>query len=351
MANDDYDTPWKEVIMHHFPEFMAFYFPSAHAAIDWSQPHIFLDQEFAALTRDAELGKRLLDKLVSVNLINGDEQWVLVHLEIQGWHDLDFAERLFVYNYRVYDRYRRPVASLALLTDDSKRWRPDSFGYSLLGCAMRIEFPIVKLVDFSESIEQLWCSPNPFALVTAAHLLARQTMGNAHRRRIAKWKLTKLLYEQGWSKQRIIDLYRVIDWIMRLPSELDNRLREGILELERRRTMTYLSSIERIGMEIGMQKGLEQGREIGIQQGIQQGVQQGMQQGMQQGVQQGMRQGMRQGVQQGQSELLMALITERFGPIDGDTRSRLAAANPGQLIAWARNFVDAKTLNDVFSNK
>jgi hypothetical protein len=35
MANDDYDTPRKEVIMQHFPEFMAFYFPSAHAAIDW----------------------------------------------------------------------------------------------------------------------------------------------------------------------------------------------------------------------------------------------------------------------------------------------------------------------------
>jgi hypothetical protein len=49
--DDDFDTPWKEVLMHHFPEFMAFYFPAAHAAIDWSRPHAFLDQEFAALSR------------------------------------------------------------------------------------------------------------------------------------------------------------------------------------------------------------------------------------------------------------------------------------------------------------
>jgi len=27
--NDDYDTPWKDVITDHFPEFMAFYFPEA----------------------------------------------------------------------------------------------------------------------------------------------------------------------------------------------------------------------------------------------------------------------------------------------------------------------------------
>ena len=312
---DDYDTPWKEVVTHHFPEFMAFYFPTAHAAIDWSRPHAFLDQEFAALTHDAELGKRLLDKLVSVYTHEGAEQWVLVHVEMQGWQDLDFAERIFVYNYRAYDRYRRPVASLALLTDDSKRWRPDSFGYSLLGCDVRIKFPVVKLLDFTDRIDALQLHANPFALVTAAHLLARHTRNNAHRRRIAKWRLTKLLYERDWSKQRIIDLYRVIDWIMRLPQQLDVRLREGILQLERRNAMTYLSSIERIGMEIGMQQGIQQG------------------------------------IQRGQAELLIALITKRFGPIDFDLRLKLLAANVKQLSTWARNFVDAATLDEVFHNK
>ncbi|WP_267876203.1 hypothetical protein [Duganella rivi] len=33
--NDDYDTPWKEVVTRYFPEFMAFYFPEAHALVDW----------------------------------------------------------------------------------------------------------------------------------------------------------------------------------------------------------------------------------------------------------------------------------------------------------------------------
>jgi hypothetical protein len=311
MENDDHDTPWKEVVTHHFPEFMAFYFPLADAAIDWSRPHTFLDQEFAALARDAELGKRLLDKLVSVHTHEGTEQWVLVHLEVQGWHDPNFAERIFVYNYRAYDRYRRPIASMALLTDDSMRWRPHSFGYTLLGCSTWIEFPVVKLLDFSSRVDELQSHPNPFALVTAAHLLARKTRGNAHRRRIAKWRLTKQLYQRHWSKQRIIDLYRVIDWIMRLPQGLDSRLRDGILQLERRDAMTYMSSMERIGMEIGRQEGR----------------------------------------QEGQSELLMELITTRFGSVDVDLRSKLMAASPKQLSAWARNFVGATTLDEVFHNK
>jgi hypothetical protein len=38
---DDYDSPWKDVLEHAFPEFMAFYFPEAYAQIDWEQGHEF----------------------------------------------------------------------------------------------------------------------------------------------------------------------------------------------------------------------------------------------------------------------------------------------------------------------
>ena len=45
--NDDYDSPWKDAITRYLPDFMGFYFPDAHAEIDWSRPHRFLDQELA----------------------------------------------------------------------------------------------------------------------------------------------------------------------------------------------------------------------------------------------------------------------------------------------------------------
>jgi predicted RNase H-like HicB family nuclease len=32
---DDYDTPWKEIVTHAFPEFMAFYFPAALARSEY----------------------------------------------------------------------------------------------------------------------------------------------------------------------------------------------------------------------------------------------------------------------------------------------------------------------------
>ena len=54
---DEYDIPWKEAIEGAFPEFMAFYFPAAHDAIDWARGHEFLDKELHQVVRDAASGK------------------------------------------------------------------------------------------------------------------------------------------------------------------------------------------------------------------------------------------------------------------------------------------------------
>lgn len=78
-TSDDYDTPWKDALSRYFPEFIAFYFPQAHAEIDWGRPHVFLDKELEQVVRDAELGRRLVDKLVRVATRAGPWQWVLVH--------------------------------------------------------------------------------------------------------------------------------------------------------------------------------------------------------------------------------------------------------------------------------
>jgi len=149
----DYDSPWKEMLERYFEKFMAFFFPEAYEDIDWLAPFEFLDAELQQVVRDAELGRRYADKLVKVRRKDGQEIWVLVHIEIQGWRDSDFAERMFVYNYRIFDRYQKKVASLAILADEHNEWRPDGFGYKLWGCEMGIRFPTVKLLDMEAALD------------------------------------------------------------------------------------------------------------------------------------------------------------------------------------------------------
>ncbi len=119
-----FDSPWKEVVETYLPEFIAFFFPDVYAQIDWEQGFEFLDQELRQVVRDAELGKRFVDKLVKIYRTGGEETWILLHLEIQSQYEAGFAERIYVYQYRIYDRYRRKVASLVVLGDESRSWRP-----------------------------------------------------------------------------------------------------------------------------------------------------------------------------------------------------------------------------------
>ena len=145
-----------------------------------------MDQELARIVQDAELGKRLVDRLVQVTTREGSEEWVCIHVEVQGSHDSHFAERMFTYNYRLYDRYRRPVASLAVLADESATWKPQSFGYQLFDCEVGIRFPVIKLIEYADGLEAMLQLENPFALVTAAHVLTRQTKGDNASRFCAK---------------------------------------------------------------------------------------------------------------------------------------------------------------------
>ena len=80
----DYDSPWKEALDVYFAAFLAFFFPEAHADIDWARGYETLDKELQAVVREAELGRRLVDKLVKVWRQGGAEEWVLVHVEVQG---------------------------------------------------------------------------------------------------------------------------------------------------------------------------------------------------------------------------------------------------------------------------
>ena len=171
----DFDSPWKEALSAYFEPFLALFFPDAHAEIDWRRDCQPLDQELRQIVREGELGRRRVDHLVKVWLTSGQEQWVLVHVEVQTAEDPDFARRMYTYNYRLFDRYNREVASLAVLGDDNPRWRPDRFGYARWGLHAGIQFPVVKLLDYAEHRQARQESRNPFAMVVLAHLATRQT--------------------------------------------------------------------------------------------------------------------------------------------------------------------------------
>ncbi len=39
----------------------------------------------------------------------------------------EFPERMYIYNYRIFDKFRKEVVSLVLLTDDNPNFRPREY--------------------------------------------------------------------------------------------------------------------------------------------------------------------------------------------------------------------------------
>jgi len=258
----EYDSPWKQILQLYFQDFMLFFFPQAHSEIDWSRGFEFLDQELQQVVRDAELGKRLIDKLVKIYRIGGEESWLLIHVEVQSQESSDFPKRMFVYNYRIFDRYNRSVASCAVLGDENINWRPNQFGYELFGCTVNFQFPVIKLLDYQQRLLELEESHNPFATVVMAHLAAMQTRGDRLQRKQQKLALARRLYEQGFEREAILNLLGFIDWMLTLPLDLEREFKREVEQLEAQQSMQYMTSFERIARMESLLEGIAVGLKL-----------------------------------------------------------------------------------------
>ena len=214
------------------------------------------------MVRDAEIGRREADKLVKVWRGDGEEIWVLIHVEIQSQAQSGFAERMYVYNNRIFDMYRRQVVSLAVLADDQESWRPSQYSYEIWGCRVELQFPVVKLLDYQARSDILEQGTNPFAVIVAAHLTTQRTSQDPQSRYQGKLSLAKSLYQRGYSRQDILELFRLIDWMMTLPDRIESEFRQEIRRFEEENQMPYVTSIERLARQEGISEGvLQKGRE------------------------------------------------------------------------------------------
>jgi hypothetical protein len=191
----------------------------------------------------------------------GQEVWLLLHLEVQASPDKQFSERLFIYNFRIFDQFHHPAISLAILCDGNPRWRPDRYEFNYPDTQLSFKFNAVKLLDYQTQWSTLEQSNNPFATVVMAHLKMIETKRNATDRKEWKFWLVRRLYEKGYSRQDVMNLFKFIDWIMVLPEGLKQSFWQDLKVFEGERQMPYITSVEEIGFERGIEQGVRQGLE------------------------------------------------------------------------------------------
>jgi flagellar biosynthesis/type III secretory pathway protein FliH len=199
---------------------------------------------------------------------------------------------------------------------------------------MGLSFPVVKLSDFEQHWPELEASANPFATVVMAHLQTRKTRRAPEARYQWKMRLVRRLYECGFERQDVLELFRFIDWVMALPPELEGRFNVEYRKIEEELEMRYITTVER--------HGIEQGRQEGLQQGVEKGLREGVEKGLRQGVEKGQR--------EGEAALLRRLLLRRFEQLPSWAEERLDEANREQIESWSDRLFEAEQLEDVFGS-
>ncbi len=246
VPRNDFDNPWKQILDLYFRDFIAYCWPAKYREINWNKKPQALDKELVKITKNAVVTNRHVDKLFKVYRRNGKEAFVLLHLEVESTKGSKFGQRMLEYRTRLRNVYNQPIASLAILIDKHEKWRPMTYKEEFWDSSLEVKFNTIKLIDYKSKIEDLKISNNRFAPVILAQLAAMQTQG-PEAKLIGKIALTRSLYDHGWTKNDIMNLYRFIDWVMTLTPHFELQYHKALEEIEEELKVEYITTAERIG--------------------------------------------------------------------------------------------------------
>jgi len=310
----DNDGGWKHILSAHLKDFVEFFWSEAYQAIDWTRPYELLEQELIAIGVKEEIGKRCVDKLFKVFLLNGDEQWLLLHIEIQNTKDDAFSERMFTYFYRIFDRYNKDIASMAILADLNQEWRPNEYRKKIWGSEIIRKYEVVKLTDYRTKTEELKNHPNPFGMVVLVQLAAMESRPDDKQRLLTKLEFFRALHIRGWPLGKSMNMYKYLD---------------TMLGLNPKYQVQYITEAKAIDEEFSMNMNFTT---IAERHGFEEGMQQGMQ----------------QGVQHGEAHLLTSILKVKFKELPDAYVKKISTADADTLNQWAINFINAQSLDEVF---
>jgi predicted transposase/invertase (TIGR01784 family) len=245
------DQIWKLLITKFFKEFLQVFKPDLLRDI-YPEKTEFLEKELISLTGKKKIG--IVDILAKVYLRSDIDEYILLHTEVQGKNEKDFAERMFAYYIRIWDKYRKPITSVAILTENNSAVKNQNkivmksygteqiFKYTLIDITQNSYFYNIK-------------SRNPVRI--AISLLSSSC-------KLPKWerkadiinRLTKL----GLNQENINILLAFVDRLKPMNNEEVLKFEEYVVKNYKGEAPMILTSWEEKGIKKGLRQGIQKGR-------------------------------------------------------------------------------------------
>lgn len=246
-----HDQLFKQLIHTFFKEFLEVFFPEVHENIDFHAIRPLSEEVYTDLI---EGRTRRLDIVVETKL-KGTDVVIIVHVEPQSSAQTYFHERMYQYFSLLYNKYRKPIIPIAVLTYP-ENWEKKKY---------MMAFPFFHVLTFNYLTlhlrKQNWRkfvhSDNP----AAAALISK--MGYTEKERVqVKIEFLKMMTRMKLdpAKQRLI--YGFFETYLKLSDEEEEELMEEIQNLpDAEKIMELPISYEERGKKIGRQEGKQEGKQ------------------------------------------------------------------------------------------
>ncbi|MCL6614206.1 MAG: DUF4351 domain-containing protein [Firmicutes bacterium] len=304
MAQIDHDRLFKELLESFFAEFLALFFPEAHAAVDLSHLR-FLQQE---VFTDVTAGEKHVVDILAETKLKGEEGLILVHVENQARIQPDFTERMFIYFSRLYQKFRRRILPIAVFSYDQAYEEPD---------LLRLGFPFLDVLQFRfyklELKKRHWRdyiqSDNP----VAAALLSKMGYRPEEKVRV-KIEFLRMLARMRLDPARMTLLAGFFETYLKLTQAEEEEFLEELQTLAPAE-VAKMMEITTSWHEKGRAEGLAEGRA--------------------------------EGLVEGQIALVLRLARKRFGQVPAELEQALRSLSREQIEALGEALLDAKNLDEL----
>jgi hypothetical protein len=249
----DHDRLFKELIQTFFKEFMQLFFPQVYEVVDFEQM-TFLSEE---LFTDVIVGERRRLDVLAKGKLMGEDVVVIVHVEPQAYYQKDFAERMFIYSSRLFEKYRCCILPIAVFSYDAKKEEPNTFTWGLpFFEVQRYQFYTIELRK--KNWRDFIRSDNPIA----AALLSK--MGYTKEEKVqVKKEFLRMLVRLELDSARMHLITGFFDMYLTLNDKENQVLREELQMLEAKegeKIMELQTQWEKDGEKRGRKIGREEGK-------------------------------------------------------------------------------------------
>ena len=256
----DFDGLWKEAIERFLPELLLRTLPELYNDADFSIKPEFLSKELKdSIQRpisDEHNPPLFVDELIKIRLKNGQEKWVLLHVEIQGSGGDDISFRMVVYCSLIFAHHRKMPVALAILTKPRpKKETIGTYSSEQYGTSLSYKYNCFEVYNQDE--KELENSDNPFDLLFLAAKKTLKIRGKDKEKMKYRYlmEVVKLWDSKGWNEEDRRDILVFVDRLVNLKNlELRQEFMNEVNKLQGEKRMKKIGFIGEYYRDEGIRK-------------------------------------------------------------------------------------------------